>query len=254
MARSQKFKRKIISFVAHKGGVAKTTDAVGLGQALAFKGYRVLLVDLEENNNLTSICLSYHPEIANLDKRNLYSAVTGFHSLEEVIWKNSDHGFDVIPTIGKIQQLDFLLYSDISLGIRLSEELFALEYDFIILDVHPSLNNAMRFAIEVSDLLLAPLEEDTHNADGVRKINQEMDIVSKKTGKKIPLLVVRSNISPAKEELLAQVVSGRSLKMTHSVIYTNDGIKTAKNLKQPLNTKSTAFTYFLNLAEELLSL
>ena len=45
---------KVISFLNHKGGVAKTTSVANIGAALARKGYRVLLVDLDAQMNLTS--------------------------------------------------------------------------------------------------------------------------------------------------------------------------------------------------------
>ena len=53
---------KVISFLNHKGGVAKTTSVANIGAALARKGYRVLLVDLDAQMNLTSSLLAGEPE------------------------------------------------------------------------------------------------------------------------------------------------------------------------------------------------
>ncbi len=44
---------KLISFVAIKGGVGKTTLALLTGQYLASQGYKVLLIDLDHQCNLT---------------------------------------------------------------------------------------------------------------------------------------------------------------------------------------------------------
>ena len=44
---------KVISIINHKGGVGKTTTTANLGGALTQKGYRVLLVDLDGQANLT---------------------------------------------------------------------------------------------------------------------------------------------------------------------------------------------------------
>lgn len=48
---------KIISFANHKGGVGKTTTTASMGSILASKGYKVLLVDLDAQANLTSSLL-----------------------------------------------------------------------------------------------------------------------------------------------------------------------------------------------------
>lgn len=54
---------KVISIINHKGGVGKTTTTANLGGSLTQKGYRVLLVDLDGQANLTmSLGLSFRPE------------------------------------------------------------------------------------------------------------------------------------------------------------------------------------------------
>src|SRR3990172_5111348 len=44
---------KIIAFANQKGGVAKTTTTINLGVAIRELGYRVLVVDLDPQGNLT---------------------------------------------------------------------------------------------------------------------------------------------------------------------------------------------------------
>lgn len=43
----------VIALLAHKGGVGKTTATVGLAEALAEEGHRVLAVDMDPQGNLT---------------------------------------------------------------------------------------------------------------------------------------------------------------------------------------------------------
>lgn len=50
---------KSVSFFNHKGGVSKTTTAFNVGWSLANKDYKVLLVDLDSQCNLTALVLGY---------------------------------------------------------------------------------------------------------------------------------------------------------------------------------------------------
>ena len=51
-------KTRIISTAQHKGGSLKTTTAVSVGSILSRLGYKVLLVDLDAQANLTNSLLS----------------------------------------------------------------------------------------------------------------------------------------------------------------------------------------------------
>lgn len=50
---------KSICLFNHKGGVSKTTTAFNLGWSLAAKGFRVMMVDLDAQCNLTGLVLGY---------------------------------------------------------------------------------------------------------------------------------------------------------------------------------------------------
>lgn len=61
-------KAKVISVLNHKGGVGKTTTTINLGGALRQKGYKVLLIDLDGQANLTE-SLGFSAELPQNDLR-----------------------------------------------------------------------------------------------------------------------------------------------------------------------------------------
>ena len=64
-------KAKIIAVGCHKGGVSKTTTVANLGSILARRGYKVLLVDLDAQANLTTSLTE------SADGATIYEAMTG---------------------------------------------------------------------------------------------------------------------------------------------------------------------------------
>ncbi|MDI7166708.1 ParA family protein [Leptospira santarosai] len=241
---------RVTCFVAHKGGVGKTTDAMGLGQALVALGKSVLLMDFEENNNATDVTLSYHPDYPSLKKRNWYTVLSGAHTIKEAIWKGSPHGFDVLPTVGLIEGAIGMFNSNPGLAVMLSEEIKTLDYDFVIMDLSPLINSITEFALYNSDIILAPVGEDTQGLAGISRVLKFYQTKDPKFNPK--LRVLRSNISPAKEKFMLQRIHILKLEATKTVIYKSRAFLNAKNAKEPISIKDKSFNLFIDLANEIL--
>ena len=64
---------KTICFFNHKGGVSKTTTTFNIGWSLANKGYKVLMVDLDSQCNLTGLVLGYDQCKEDTELENFYN-------------------------------------------------------------------------------------------------------------------------------------------------------------------------------------
>ena len=127
---------KIISFANHKGGVGKTTATASMGSILASKGYKVLLVDLDAQANLTSSLLK--KEVST----TIYDGLKSQSSTSLYIYKvREDIRLDMIPADLNLAQADLELAGKMARERILSEllENYKSEYDYILIDCPPSL-------------------------------------------------------------------------------------------------------------------
>ncbi len=85
----------IISVVNHKGGCLKTTLTVNLGAALARAGKRVLVVDLDAQQNLTASLIG--PIEWKEGMKTLYDALLEEESLDDLIVETPTKGLNIIP-------------------------------------------------------------------------------------------------------------------------------------------------------------
>lgn len=123
---------KIIAVANHKGGVGKTTSVANIGAALARKGKRTLLIDLDAQQNLTFFFLKDEAEVS------VYDALTGKAALPILQVRENLY---LTPS-----SID-LARAELDLSARIAREGIlknllaevAGDYDFILLDCPPSL-------------------------------------------------------------------------------------------------------------------
>ena len=124
---------KIIAIANHKGGVGKTTSVANIGVALSMKGKRVLLVDLDAQQNLTFFFLK--EEEAEV---SVYDALKGKAPLPVLhIRENLDLTPSSIDLARAEQDLSGRIAREYILKNLLDE--VAGNYDYILLDCPPSL-------------------------------------------------------------------------------------------------------------------
>ncbi|MEK6852689.1 MAG: AAA family ATPase [Nanoarchaeota archaeon] len=131
---------KVIGIFSLKGGVGKTTIASSLACDLAYRhGMKVLLIDA----NYTAPNVLHHMNVTDMDV-SVHDALRG-EKLSSAIY--SRYGVDVVPG-------NFLYRREVN-PLKLKDKLayFRKNYDFIILDSAPALNNDFFSAFFASDEL-----------------------------------------------------------------------------------------------------
>ena len=87
-----------IAIANEKGGVAKTTTAVSLGSVLVDLGYKVLLIDLDPQSNL-SLALGMEP---NKVQRNSTNILIEQFPISSVIKETSIQGLFIVPANNEV--------------------------------------------------------------------------------------------------------------------------------------------------------
>lgn len=144
---------KVLGVISIKGGVGKTTVVSNLGAVLANRFNRkVLLVD----GNMSAPNLALHLGITDPDK-TLHDVIYDHaHAGDAVI--RSGFGFDVLPSAlapGKGHQKRINPYKLHNRLLRLRSD-----YDFIVIDSSPNLNDEMLSAMIASDELVVVTSPD----------------------------------------------------------------------------------------------
>lgn len=145
-----------------KGGVAKTTTAAALAQAAAYKGKRVLAVDLDPQSNLT-YCFA-----ADKTKPGSYEILHGADAADVI--QQTAQGVDVIAASAALQTET----PGTGTARRLQDALTPIygRYDFIFIDTPPTGGELQYNALQAADRLLIPLESDSFNLDGLEQITE----------------------------------------------------------------------------------
>lgn len=165
---------QVITVANQKGGVGKTTTSQALCAGLAYKGYKVLGIDLDPQGNFSTACGA-----ENYNIPTIYELMKGEVSIEETI-QSTKSGFDVIPSnimlAGAEQEL-----SQTGKEHRLKEVITPVldKFDFIIIDTPPSLGvltvNAFTFATDI----LIPTTAGIFATTGISQLNNIVKSVQK---------------------------------------------------------------------------
>ena len=168
---------KVIAIANQKGGVAKTTTTHNLGVALAAKGKRVLLIDLDSQASLT-ISVGLEPlEV----KRTIVDVLRKDGvPVGECIERISDR-LHIVTSIIDLAPMEMELLSRASREKILDRALRPVrgEYDFILVDCPPQLSILTINALSCADGVIIPVKTDylayrglTQLQDSIREIQE----------------------------------------------------------------------------------
>ena len=149
---------KVIAIANQKGGVAKTTTTHNLGVALAAKGKRVLLIDLDSQASLT---ISVGMEPLEMKRTIVDVLKKDGIPVSECIEQISER-LHIVASIIDLAPLEMELLSRASREKILDRALKLIQeaYDFILVDCPPQLSILTINALSCADGVIIPVKTD----------------------------------------------------------------------------------------------
>jgi len=177
---------RIISIANHKGGTAKTTTARTLGDYMAMKGYKTLLIDLDPQAALTMACGfrdAVNPSLVDV----IGGGQPGQLTITEVI-KRVKPNLDLAPANLNLSGCELGITSRIGREYILKRALEGLDYDLAIIDNPPSVSLLTINGLAASHGVLIPTQLTPLDVNGVMQFIKLVDGIRAGLGMELEII------------------------------------------------------------------
>ncbi|HEU0335738.1 MAG TPA: AAA family ATPase [Gaiellaceae bacterium] len=192
---------RVLAFANQKGGVAKTTTTLNLGVSFRELGYRVLLIDLDPQGNLT-MSQGLNPDAI---ERSMFDVLVHRVPISDVIeHREVDLAVASIDLAGAELALSSMIGRERSLEKALAE--VRDRYDFILIDTPPSLGLLTINAFVAATGVVVPVQCEYLSLRGLVQLENT-------------LAMVRENLNPhvGVEGIVATMYDGRTLHSREAI-------------------------------------
>ncbi len=246
--------KKIIAFSNQKGGVGKTTSALNVGAAIALRGHKVLLFDLDPQANLSKSLGLGSPEVT------IYDVLTKGVPIREAVYKVRNNLL-VVPCTKKFSNIELEAATNPKALFALKKAIANVksQCDYVILDCPPSLGLITTSAMIAANEVYTPLEAQEFSIDGLSEVQKTIVDVQEDLNPGISLSGVfftRHNPRKLISQDMEHIVNEKYPNMLM-----NTHIRECVQLKESPSIRKDVFEYdaesngaedYMNLAEEIL--
>ena len=199
---------KVICVTNQKGGVGKTTTAVNLCYYLAKDKKKTLLIDFDPQGNATS-GLGFDKNDTKGLGVTMTEILLGTAELKSCIRHTKYKNYDLAPTTSELANAEVEIATLNKRFVRLRDAVNKVRenYDYIIIDLPPSLSLLTVNGMIAADYLILPVQTEFYALEGVAQLLETMKLVKKQANPNLKLLGVLATMYDKRTSLSAQVLA-----------------------------------------------
>lgn len=249
----------IITVANQKGGVGKTTTAINMSAALAEKGKKILLVDIDSQGNTTSGLGVEKNELEN----TTYELMLGEAEVENCLIHTEYKDLDILPSNVDMAAAEIELLDEEDREFKLRHILRPLkkQYDFIIVDCPPSLNILTVNAMTAADSILVPIQCEYYALEGLSQLLYTIELVKERLNPGLTIEGILFTMYDSRVRLSGQVVQNVKANLKERIFKTmiprNVRLAEAPSHGKPVSLYarfSSGTRAYRNFAKELIAL
>jgi chromosome partitioning protein len=167
---------RVMAVMNQKGGVGKTTTTVSVAAALAARGVRVLMVDLDPQGN-ASVGVGVRVGDTELA---VYDVLLGETAVDSAVQATGIENLAVLPSSIDLAGAEVELVSVERREHRLRDALAEVSYtyDVVLIDCPPSLGLLTVNALVAAEHVIVPIQCEYYALEGLRQLITTVDRVT----------------------------------------------------------------------------
>jgi chromosome partitioning protein len=247
----------ILAIANQKGGVGKTTTAINLGAALALRGRKTALIDLDPQANTT---MSYVDMTGVM--RSLFDALTDpACAVTDIIVPSPVEGLSIIPSRIGLAKLESKLVGEMDAHFRLKDRLEPLTktHEIIIIDCPPALGLLTVNALVAATHLLIPIQSSYFALEGTDDLLETVEKVRTRANPGLEimgvLITMHDKRTSLARDIRAQIQKVFGPKVFKTVITKSVRLEESPAYKESIFTfapDSSGATEYYSLSEEVM--